>query len=217
MSTRRVWAGRGPHGIPAYPRQDADIGPWDDLFLGAALRSAWTLRGLTGADVSVSSDRATLTIDGQGDAMYIQPGAGNIGSSTDCDIYMRCSGNNVPGRMAGIALLDSSGNGLGFSPYDDSKTYLWNITAYNYVSTGPTTNDRPILPGDYWLHVRKRGSSHTGRWATHDSNKTYAEQNYGSFTTALTRTDAFDRVGFDAPWTTGSGTIAIEEFRYRKA
>lgn len=214
----KIWAGRLPRGIPGFGANTTDLGPYDDLFGGGALGALWTLRNITnGSEAAVGSGRVTLTINGQGDSMYTLPASGWIGSATDCDVYMRCSGNNVPGRMAGIILLDSSGDGIGYSPYNDGNTYLWNVTGYNYASTGPANGNQPSLPGDYWIHLRKRGSTITGRWANHDSGHTYLTQAYGAFTSGSTKTNAFDRVGLGALWTTGSGTIAIEEFRYRKA
>jgi len=214
----KLWTGRGPRGIPGFGLAASDFGPWDDGFTGTSLASKWILRNITPVtEAAVANGKVTLTINGQGDAMYLQPTAGNIGSATDCDVYMRCSANNVPGRMAGVYLLDSSGDGVGYSPYNDGNTYLWNVVGYNYSSTSNANGNQPVPTGDYWLHLRKRGSSITGRWANHDATRNYLQQNYGSFTSALTKTNAFDRVGFDAGWTTGSGTIAIEEFRYRKA
>lgn len=217
MSTK-IWSGRVPRGIPGFGLSASDLGPWDDTFTGASLSSRWVLRNIVNvSEAAVANGRVTLTINGQGDAMYLAPGAGNIGAATDCDVYMRCSSNNVPGRMAGIILLDSAGDGIGFSPYNDGDTYLWNTTGYNYASTGPAVGSQPVPTGDYWIHMRKRGSTITGRWANHDSSKRFDLQNYTAFTSGSTTSNAFDRVGFGALWTTGSGTIAIEEFRYRKA
>lgn len=66
------------------------------------------------------------------------------------------------GLMASLVFLDASGNGFGFSVYDDGQMYRWNVSSYRYASTGPGAGNGGVSSeGLVWTFLRRQSGTNT--------------------------------------------------------
>lgn len=132
----------------------AAIGTYGDE-LDGTLSGVWTLRNCT---TTGSADGQTVAMNDAGDALtrtFTDPAA-------NFEILVCLEGVTDPTGMIGICALDSSGNGVAYSPYTSwAPSFMWNIAAYNYSSTG--ASGASLDPGVSWLHMRRVGTAWSGR------------------------------------------------------
>lgn len=146
-------------------------GPNDDLEYAdqTALEAIWTPRSSTAIVAAGSSAVARLFATGDG----IYRDASGYASSFE-DAWL-VSGHQDNAGMVGPFLTNGSGNGLAFSPYSDGNSYIWNILADSYNSTGSAggvaytawQDGRPV-----WFALRFNGSVYRLRWSEDGSSWT---------------------------------------------
>lgn len=87
--------------------------------------------------------------------------------SGDFEVILSVGAHNTYHGMLGINLLDASGNGVGYSPYDNTPgTYTWGVASWVYGSTaavGYSDNPPALSIGSCWLSLRKVGANVQGR------------------------------------------------------
>lgn len=139
---------------------------YGDDFTAGTLDAKWTRRNLTSSDDSIdTSDYGCLITNipngspaGRG---YLQMApAGDFSIILSLVIW---GTNNSANSMFGPMVIDSSGNGIGFSPYDDEKAYIWNLSSYEYGSTGASmwwTAKDHFAGQPHWLRIRKSGTTY---------------------------------------------------------
>lgn len=122
---------------------------FDETFPGSSLPAGWTFTG-SGMTV-VAAGAATVTSGAQSDRLmfaYTPPTNGIVVIRAH---LLAISGT---GGMPSLVALDSSGNGLGTSPYNDSNWYIWNATGtgYQYSGTNSVIAASPSLT-DVWASL----------------------------------------------------------------
>ena len=196
----------GPRGLPGLIIPRSAVGPYDDFFDGSTFNPKWTLSGTSPGPV-VSGGHVSFSTLAQ--SRYITQSGLSIPSSAR--LYARITGLSAQGGMIGIFMLDSSGNGVACSQYNGpSATYTWTITTYAYNSTGQST---AVGGSDFWLRLRKSGTSYYVATANHDATRSFDLQPYGTESTAITNASTVSQIGFGQMYT-GSYTVNLEEFRY---
>lgn len=169
----------------------------DDDFTGSSL-TGWTANSQAGS--FALTDCFPQAIDGSHVQLGYQDKSGSIYKSqgnTDLDYRVggfSCEGSLHPAqgqKMPGIAVLDSSGNGVGLVFNSDLNTYLIEITSYAFSGTsyGNWTNSTP----EYAIDSRSfvfRITRATNTWTGYLS---------------------FDGVNYNAMSATGSKTITVDK------
>jgi hypothetical protein len=80
----------------------------------------------------------------------------------DFEIGVLMSVDSNWGLMAGPVFLDASGNGFGFSLYDDGNMYRWNVSSYRYSGTGPGAGNGGVSSSPLvWLFLRRQSATNT--------------------------------------------------------
>lgn len=158
----------GGGGGGSRPPFDSDTlhATYGDDFTGTSLDAKWTRRNLTAGDETYQTTdngwlHVTIPSGGAWDRQYHQAcPAGDFTVEMSCVLYAE---NNS--LMFGPMVIDSSGAGVAFSPYNDLSMYMWNLASYQYSSTGAS------MPWGYWHHtagerhwmrLRKVGTSYYG-------------------------------------------------------
>ncbi len=122
------------------------------LFDSFANMTAWTTGG-SPSNSAVTSEPydatcQALTFGSQGDRYYQAIDSG------DWIYYLTIHGvtNSTPdptaatGAMLGLSAVDNSGNGTGFSIYNDGNAYMWAITGNNYSGSGNSVAHKCATP-----------------------------------------------------------------------
>lgn len=126
----------------------------DEMSTSGAVGAPWTLRNCT---ASGDGTGYTAVMNDSGDAMtrsFTDPAA-------DFDIMVHVTGLTSVEGMIGLCALDNSGNGVGYSAYNGTASYMWAITAYEYSGTAAAGESNSTK--DTWLHMRRRGTAWSGR------------------------------------------------------
>lgn len=178
---------------------------YGDEFNAATLDAAWTKRNIAQAEVFVPkttyfSAGLQLVFDAQGDAIYRPAPAG------DFEIVCTCTGDEF-GGMTGLAIIDTLGTGVGFSPYNDGNTYSWSMLTYNYTASGFSINNGPVAGQVYHIALKKVGTGYTGRYSVDGVN-------WSATSSTLTSLITVDRIGFARIFTAGgtAGTFTIHRY-----
>jgi hypothetical protein len=172
--------------------------PTDDPFVGA-LAGWWSSTGLlVGPNGALSSpsqhDRLTMP-----PTYFVTNGA----------IQMHFKG--VPstanfGAMFGMCVLDVSGNGVGYSPYNDGNSYIWGISGYGYSGTGANNGSQPN-PAEFWLELRQVSST---TWKGRYTNDPLGVTGWSSYTGTGSGPTTPSQIGLLHAYTAGgmfSGTL----------
>lgn len=131
----------------------------------APLGGAWTKRNVAQTETLVAGTvvgrtaGVSLNFDAQGDGVFRAAPAG------DWEIVASLSGPAAMGAsspMISLCALDAAGTGVGLSFYD-AGAHRWTITTYAYSATAATV--ATTLPGsaEYWLALKKVGTTYSGR------------------------------------------------------
>lgn len=219
MSVQRI-----PELLPHY-RQQADVIPiylspdnnfiypthstaGDDM-VGPTIKPVWTKRNIAQAETFITPTKIRgsytnhgamqLHFDAQGDNILQPIPAG------DFEIIVGLKNISNYGMMGGIMVVDSAGSGIGFSPYNDGNNYTWNVTTYNYASTGTSLAGSPALNAAFWLSLKKVSSTYTGRISL--DGVTWSN------TVSISPGNTMDRIGVGRLFTTGADiTVDITRF-----
>ena len=160
-----VTIGGGGGGELLLPPLNPTVYPLDptygDEMDAVPLGGAWTKRNIAQAETLVASAPwkgagVSVVFDAQGDALTRPMPAG------DFEIVAALSYSGDLQAMAGLCMLDASGNGGAYGLYNDGRIYSWNVSNYNYVSTGTANGGNPG-PGVFFLSMRKVGTNATCR------------------------------------------------------
>lgn len=157
----------------------------DDDFDASSLSGSWIARSAGGS--FATTDCYTQALDGSHLSMGFKSSMGYIYlSASDVDQEWQCGGmrglgqtGSVTAMMFGIALLDTSGDGMGVVVYNDNNIYLARITGHAYASFDGTIANmgHNINPASRWdLRLTRVGNtwdgyaSHGGdSWAFHST------------------------------------------------
>jgi hypothetical protein len=224
MEERYVSGGRrivvpDPNVGRSYPAPDTlGLHPLDatgDEFAGSALGAAWTQRNLAGGHVAfpVADPAVRLTLDAQGDGIWRPAPSGDfelVGSFRFLASKLTASNDATMlphAAMVGLGIVDSSGTGVGCSWYYNGRGFfIWNLTTYNYASSGPTIAMDPPSAA-YWLSLKKSGTNYTGRYSLDGSS-------WSSFTSAQSSAHTVAQIGIGRFFTLGGGDVTVEVSRF---
>lgn len=180
-----------------YPVQDY-TGAYDDGFNGTSFDPKW-LAG-DAASASFPPDGTANVTFGTYKGRYMQSLAG---APSDFTVRTLIRNLSAKGGMTGILIADASGNGVGFSAYDNpDSTFMWTVTAYGYASTGPQGNG-PVAVEAVWLELEKVGTSYRGRWTPDPAG----EVNWSAWTSTLTSSATMTQIGVCRMYTNGGSII----------
>lgn len=178
-----------------------------DEFLTGSLDASWTSSGTTPV-FKYTRPGVRLPLAAQGN--HIRRSVSDV----DMEIVagFQTFGDNVQnqaqfGSMTGIFIVNSSGNGVGFSPYFDNNCYTWNLVSYNYNTTGNLLSATAIHPTRFWLALRRTGNNFQGRYSTDGST-------WSSFTTNLSNSFTAATVGVGRFFTSGDAGDIVEISRF---
>lgn len=141
-------------------------GTYGDDFDGASLNARWTRLNLTSGD-------ETYTTTDDGWLNVVIPGSGAVdrqyhqaAPAGDFSIIMSMVlwGDNNS-MMFGPMVIDSSGTGIAFTPYNDNNAYIWNLSSYAYSSTGASMlwgGWQHMVGEKHWVRLRKSGTTYYG-------------------------------------------------------
>jgi hypothetical protein len=162
--------------------------------------AAWTLRNIP--SLTGDGSKYTATLDAQGDAVLrsFSDIRGNVA------IMAHIVGLTDAGSMLSVLALDGSGNGKGFSRYNDGNSYVWNVSSYIYSSTGPGISGTPTL-ADHWLRLERDVSGlWTGRYSSDGST-------WSNSTATVSDTRTITQIGIGRLFTTGGAlSVSMERF-----
>jgi hypothetical protein len=143
---------------------------YGDDFAAAALDAKWTARAGTGTFTTAYAQ--TRQVDGSHLAMALAAANGVLYQNAPAgDFEWHVGGlrhylGSGFGGMFGIAILNSSGTGIGVVTYNDNSVYLATITTWGYgvavgtISAAMGNNQKRGDP--YWLRLVKSGTNYTG-------------------------------------------------------
>lgn len=165
-------------------------GTYGDDFEANTLDAAWTTRNLAAGDVLLPEIRTgvQLSLD-VGDALLRPAPAGDFEIVT----HFRYLWDQT--TLASPCIIDSTGAGVAFSVYNDGNAYMWNLSGYQYSTTGPSVVGTTTRYQDHFLSLRKAGTTYTGRWATAVTGTSPATVVWSSFTAGQTWAGTVDRIG----------------------
>lgn len=185
---------------------------YGDDMVGPVIKGIWTKRNIAQTETFITPTKVRgsyvnhramqLHFDAQGDNILQTAPAG------DFELIVGIRNLSNYGTMSGLMIVDSAGSGVGFSPYNDGSCYTWNISTYNYGSTGTQlAGAAPVLNGAFWLSLKKVGTNYTGKISTDGV----------TWSSGVTTGNAFtvNRMGIGRLFTTGGDiTIDITRFNY---
>jgi hypothetical protein len=178
----------------------------NDPFAGPALNPWWSRLGPSPASAAFSTTGGVttlgITLPAQRDRLTETAAAAQLSGDYTLRGHFRNLSNG--GGMFGLAIVDASGNGVGYSPYNDGNTYMWSVAGWNYSGTGPNNGGQPPLAGDFWLELHKVGTAWTGRYTTDPNGLT----GWTSYTGALTWAGTPAELGFMRLYTSGGTIVA---------
>jgi hypothetical protein len=202
-------------GRESYPAaSDPALYPLDadgDEFDGSAVSAQWNNRGGL-----VDGDRGVAVIDpalrlnmAQGEGLYRDAPSG------DFEIVAEINGITLDSataailfaNMIGIAILDSSGNGIGASLYTGGNAYTWSIATYAYSNTRNNVAFTTNGGFKHWISLRKDGTDYSTRVSMDGSTWT-------SFTTAYSSAHTVAQVGIGRFYNGGPTVQEIEVPRF---
>lgn len=197
--------GNGPAAlfVPGWSKKPFKGTPTNDQFEGGSLGSWWTPAGTPPTILFPASGAdPTITMGAQRDRIMLSATYLPSGSYS---VRLHLGSISDGGGMTGIAILDGSGNGVAYSPYNDGKTYMWNITGYAYASTGPNTGTEPILATDFWIEIARSTTTYKGRW----TNDPLGVSGWSTYTTTITNAFTPTQLGVLRAYTSGGTITAI--------
>lgn len=135
------------------------------------------VRNVTEAKTSFPGGSSIEVNFSQGDALLYPVPAGDGEWLLEANVGIA---NTLNGGMFGLALLNASGNGTGFSAYNDGNAYTWAVTSWIYAGTGNAVAHGLTFDNrHYWTSMKKSGTNITGRISANGTSFT-------SFTAAST-------------------------------
>lgn len=158
--------GGGGGGRPPFDETTLDA-TYGDEFDTASLDAKWSRHNLTSGDETYQTDdNGWLNVfipNGSPQARHILQScpAGDWTAVVSMVMY----GVNSTNALVVLEAMDSSGNGISVSPYDDGGYYMWFITAYDYSSTGGGGRwpGAVHMGGEkHWNRLRKVGTTYYG-------------------------------------------------------
>lgn len=181
---------------------------YGDDFDGASLNARWTRRNIVAGDEAYQEGggsymRVNLS-GGSADKLYLQTAPAG-------DFSLVLSFTDFTGvgiaTMTGLVIVSTTGAGVGFSNYNDTNSYTWNLSAYAYSSTGTNINfERAPTGRKQWFKLRKSGTNYYGSISHDGANWSYE-------TAALSNAFTVDRIGFGRILTAAtSQVIAVDRF-----
>lgn len=178
---------------------------YGDDFTGASLDAKWTRHNLTSGDETYDTTDngwlvTTVPASGSADRQYHQAApAGDFTIIMSQTIHSTSGG---AGTMVGPMIIDSSGNGIGFTPYNDNNAYFWNLSSYAYSSTGPSQlwGYWDHMTGmKHWIRIRKSGTTYYAS-VSRDGHRWSPE-------ISTTWGGTVDRIGFGRMFNSGVGFV----------
>jgi hypothetical protein len=130
-----------------------------------ALTAVWALTNSL-ADYYVNGSSILFSGHGTSGRGFVFQLGSNL--PTDFEVAVLLSGAPTQGGMNGLAIVDSSGTGIGCSPYPVSTAYTWDVTTYVYSATrtGGLTPTAAQTMAPHWLALRRQSStSWRFRWS----------------------------------------------------
>ena len=123
----------------------------------SALAAVWAPT-LSLTDYYINGSSAMFTSQGTSGRGFVFQLGSNL--PTDFEVAVLLSGAYTQNGMTGLAIVDSSGTGIGCSPYP-GYGYTWDVTTYVYSGTrtnaaGPTSA-QTLAP--HWLALRRQSST----------------------------------------------------------
>lgn len=198
-------------GRTKFPPDDSALFPthptYGDDFLGTSLDAAWTATSTTPA-FKYSMPGVRLPFNAQGD--HIRRACPN----TDMEIVagFQVFGDNKDaalgqGSMTGLFIVNSSGNGVGCSHYNDGTLFTWNLTGYNYASSGNSLAAQNVTTSRFWLSLRRTGNNFQARWSQDGVT-------WSSFTANLSNVITAAYIGVGRFFTSGDASAVVELSRF---
>lgn len=130
---------------------------YGDRYAGTALSAKWTKRNITDGNIVWPKETPSvrLRLDAAGDGIW------RTAPSGDFEIVASINTADNWFGMCGIAILDSSGNGVAIAQHDVDN--IWVIGSYVYSSNGPGVAAGGNLTPGWYFSLRKTGTDYTGR------------------------------------------------------
>jgi hypothetical protein len=188
-----------PTALTPISASSANIATDGDECNAGTLDAAWTTRNVP----AVTGDGAkySIAMDAAGDA--ITRSFTDTGQPISIMAHLKDLASGQP--MIGICALDNSGNGMAFSRYNDSNTYLWFISGWSYSSTGGSIASTPTL-SDHWLHLERAGAHWRGRYSNDGST-------WSAWSAMSIASNTISKIGILRAYGSGaSQTLGLERF-----
>lgn len=179
----------------------AALGAYGDECNTVTIDSAWVLHGLS----SVTGDGSAypLACNDYGYGIY----RAITDPAADFELMAHIKNLGNLGNMTGLWALDNSGNGVGYSPYDNGNSFIWRVNNYTYNGDGPNVSTETIIVGDHWIRLRRVGSNWSGCWSSDGDN-------WSAWTGDQSDARTITRVGFGAMYYKGNLLPKLERFVY---
>lgn len=141
------------------------LGTYGDEFeyetASAFTTAGWTATGSLTAYRVAGSEIIYACGGTSGRGFYLDAG-GNLPDDFEVAVLLSAIPDQL--NMTGIGILDSSGNGIGFSMYSSGNgADLWNVTAYAYASTLSQNNTNYLTAAQsatpHWLALRRSSAT----------------------------------------------------------
>lgn len=131
------------------------------------IQRRWNLRNIVAADLSFPGGSSIEWLPSGAGSHFWKPAP-----SGDFEAILEYQSTSTAGNgMApAICLLDSSGNGSGFSLYNDGNIYGWNVSAWAYGSTGGGQSYGTLVGQHMWVAVRRTGTTLSCRWSSNGTS-----------------------------------------------
>jgi hypothetical protein len=190
----KIYASRPPSAARAA------LGTYGDECDSLTVDAAWTQRNITATG---DGEKYVWSADASGDALhraFTDPAA-------DFELIAHIRGLTATGNMTGVFAVDASGNGAGFSIYDDGNAYMWTLASFVYSATGPSVTNSGFIMADHWVHMRRVGTNWNGRWSNDGDT-------WGSWTGNLSNSTTMTRVGVGSFFSKAVSPVKLERFVY---
>lgn len=201
-------AGGGGGSTRPYLDQTTLHSTYGDDFTAGSLDAKWTRRNLTTETFQTADDgwlQVSLGGSGSVDKQYHQ-----TAPSGDFEVTLSMTQfSSGIENMFGPMIIDSSGNGVGVSTYQNLAV-LWNLSAYTYSSYGNqqyfngSTASTSLGTGGlhHWLRIKKVGTTYTGYFSL--DGRQWSNALAGS---SVTWSGTVNRIGFGRWYYPASMTV----------
>lgn len=183
------------------------VGTYGDACDTVTPDAAWTNRNIS----SFTGDGSAYSIplDASGDVIH----RAITDPAADFGIVAHIKGLTALGNMVGVFAVDGSGNGVGYSPYDDGNSYTWTLAAYVYSATRNSVSASGIRTADFWVHLQRTGTGWSGRWASGVDN--LRPLSWSSWSSAYTDSRTIAKIGVGGMyWKANQANAKVELFVY---